>query len=71
MHLVILWSCAIVTVAVFGVMIHSIASFRANGRRSLVEVLWALVPIAIFIGAALPAVRMIEAGSVRMAEAAK
>ena len=71
MRMVILWSCAIVAAAVFGVMIHSIASFRANGRYSLVEVLWALVPIAIFIGAALPAVKMIGAQDVRIAEAAK
>jgi len=71
MRMAILWGCAIVAAAVFGVMIHSIASFRSNGRHSLIEVLWALVPIAIFIGAAVPAVRMIGAQDVRIAEAAK
>ena len=67
MHTAILWACAIVAVIVFGVMVHSIATFRggpgpapAGFRLAILrEVIWALVPIAIFIGAALPAVRIV------------
>jgi heme/copper-type cytochrome/quinol oxidase subunit 2 len=59
-----LWLCAAVAVVVFGVMIHSIATFRRAGegahdapRRRLAEILWALVPIAIMSAMATPAVR--------------
>jgi cytochrome c oxidase subunit 2 len=76
MHMGILWGCAVIAVLVFGVMVYSIATFRAEQagtpasfrRCSLVEVIWALIPIAICIGAALPAVRMIETSDVRVAE---
>ena len=77
MTVAILWGCALISAVVFGVMIRSIAMFRAaqsttpaNFRpHPLIEVIWALVPIAIFIGAALPAVRMIGESDVRIAEA--
>jgi heme/copper-type cytochrome/quinol oxidase subunit 2 len=79
MALAILWSCALVATVTVGVMIHSIATFRAElGAApasyrpcSIVEVIWALVPIAIFIGAALPAVKMIGAVDAQVAEATK
>jgi len=75
----ILWGCALVATLVFGVMIYSIASFRAergiapaNYRpRSIVEVIWALIPLAIFIGAALPSVRLIGAGDISVVEASE
>lgn len=62
----ILWTCILIAVLVFGVMIYSIATFSAasdgtpaNFRpRALIEVMWALIPIAIVIGAALPAARL-------------
>jgi heme/copper-type cytochrome/quinol oxidase subunit 2 len=56
--------CAAVAVVVFGVMIHSIATFRRTGDRTglapgrrLAEILWAFVPIAIMSAMATPAVR--------------
>lgn len=60
--------CTLIAVAVFAVMIHSIATFRrapesASGVRArpLAEVLWAIVPILIIVSTALPAVRMLAA----------
>ena len=61
----VFWSCGLVSMAVFGVMIYSIATFRRSGERASVarhavaEVLWATVPIAILVLAAAPALRMI------------
>jgi heme/copper-type cytochrome/quinol oxidase subunit 2 len=63
----ILWICGLVTVAVFAVMIHSIATFRRGsaepGARpsALAEIIWAIVPIFIMVSSALPAVRMLAA----------
>jgi len=76
MHTTILWTCTVVAVVVFGVMLYSVATFRGSNqdagpagmrRRSIVEFAWALIPIAICIGAALPAMRMVEATAVTMA----
>lgn len=64
----ILWACIAITAAVFGVMIYSIATFpkahtslaraAATFRHStIVEILWAIVPIVILIGMATPAVK--------------
>ena len=56
----ILWICGLVTVAVFAVMIHSIATFRrGSGPSAWREILWAIVPIFIMVSTALPAVRML------------
>jgi len=56
--------CALITLAVFGVMLYSVATFRAAsplpraGHRNIaLELVWALIPIAIFVAAATPAVR--------------
>ena len=76
MYMSILWGCIISAVLVFGVMVYSVATFRAEQtgtpasfrRRSLIEVIWALIPIAICIAAALPAVRIVGASDVRVAE---
>jgi cytochrome c oxidase subunit 2 len=80
MYMSILWGCIIGAVLVFGVMVYSVATFRAEQtgtpasfrasfrRRSLIEVIWALIPIAICIAAALPAVRIVGASDVRVAE---
>jgi heme/copper-type cytochrome/quinol oxidase subunit 2 len=60
--------CASIALAVFAVMIHSIATFRrapesqpAARARPLAEVVWAIVPILIIVCTALPAVRMLAA----------
>lgn len=61
----VIWTCAAIAVVIFGVMLWSVATFRsapgacvASYRHSTaVEVLWALIPIVILVGAAAPAVR--------------
>ncbi|MGH8187467.1 MAG: cytochrome c oxidase subunit II transmembrane domain-containing protein [Steroidobacteraceae bacterium] len=60
--------CTLIAVAVFAVMIHSIATFRrtpesasTSRERPLAEVFWAIVPILIIVSTALPAVRMLTA----------
>ena len=57
----LMWMCAAVAVAIFGAILHSVATFRSEGepktrykRRALIEVVWALVPILIVIAAAVP-----------------
>ena len=67
---VIFWICAALAAVIFGVMVWSVATFQrrrdtASGdagaasylHSTLVEVLWALIPIVILISAAAPAVR--------------
>ena len=62
-HAGVLWACAAVSIAVFVVLIHSIATFRRTSgdgthrRNAAAEVFWTLVPIAIVIATAAPAVR--------------
>jgi heme/copper-type cytochrome/quinol oxidase subunit 2 len=55
-----LWMCAAVAAVVFGVMIHSVATFRGGtggvGRR-IAEILWTIVPMAIMAASAVPAMR--------------
>lgn len=67
--------CTLIALLVFGVMVYSIATFRterggsrANFRpRAWIEVIWVLIPIAIFISAALPAARMIGSDALAVA----
>lgn len=74
--MVIFWICAALAAAIFGVMLWSVATFKDDRNRKrgdagaasylhsrLVEVLWALIPIAIFLSAALPAQRMLAGNS--------
>ena len=68
-NVVVLWVCAGMVASVFAVMLYSVATFRRSSpgeipirhRRVRSEVLWALVPILIFILAAMPVVASIEA----------
>lgn len=59
--------CAIAALAVFGTMIYSIIAFRkpremvSSERNKFIEVIWALVPIAIVCFAALPSLQSIDA----------
>jgi heme/copper-type cytochrome/quinol oxidase subunit 2 len=61
-HLAILGIGTAVALLVCGTLLYSISTFRATGeqasgvRRAIRETIWALVPVAIVIGAALPAV---------------
>jgi cytochrome c oxidase subunit 2 len=69
MNVAILWMCAAIAAAVFGVMLYSVATFRgamsvsiAGRRRSpLVELMWALIPIAIVVVAVVPIVESLSA----------
>ena len=65
LHMLILWICVVIAVAVFGVMIYSIATFRkskgavpANFDHSTkAEIIWTVIPVLILVGMAIPAAR--------------
>jgi cytochrome c oxidase subunit 2 len=65
--LIIVWLCAAIGIAVFATMIGSIVTFRRSLRdcpstsvsSQATEILWALIPIAIVLATAIPAVRTI------------
>ena len=65
--LIIVWLCAAIAVAVFATMIGTIITFRRSLRdcpptslsSKATEILWALIPIAIVLATAIPAVRTI------------
>lgn len=55
-----LWSCVVLAIVVFGVIIYSVAAFHAStahARDKTRELVWALVPIAIVVAAAAPAMK--------------
>ena len=63
----LMWVCAAVAIAIFGAILHSVATFRTGDepqtrykRRALAEVGWALIPILIVIAAAVPSFRSAE-----------
>jgi cytochrome c oxidase subunit II len=63
LHMLILWVCVVIAVAVFGVMIYSIVRFRrsqgavpANFDHSTrAEIVWTVIPIVILVAMAVPA----------------
>jgi cytochrome c oxidase subunit 2 len=65
--LIIVWLCAAIAVAVFAAMIVSIVTFGGSLRDcpptsvsgKATEILWSLIPIAIVIATAIPALRTI------------
>jgi cytochrome c oxidase subunit 2 len=67
--LITVWLCAAIGVAVFAAMIVSIVTFRRSLRdcppttssSQATEILWALIPIAIVLATAIPAMRTIVA----------
>jgi len=69
--LIIIWLCAAIAVAVFAAMIGSIITFRrpirdcppASAPGKATEILWALIPIAIVLATAIPAMRTIVANT--------
>ncbi|HEX2492998.1 MAG TPA: cytochrome c oxidase subunit II transmembrane domain-containing protein [Steroidobacter sp.] len=75
MHITAVWICGAVTGVIFGLMLYSIATFRTSSntvaakphRNAAVEVLWALIPILILLGAAAPAVRTMISSSAPLA----
>jgi heme/copper-type cytochrome/quinol oxidase subunit 2 len=64
--LIIVWLCATIAVAVFATMLASAITFPASLRdrpgtsvaSKAAEILWALIPIAIMLATATPALRM-------------
>jgi heme/copper-type cytochrome/quinol oxidase subunit 2 len=65
MILAILWVCAAISVAVFAVMLYSVATFnsvpeqvvRRRVHKVALELFWSLIPILIFLSAILPVVK--------------
>jgi heme/copper-type cytochrome/quinol oxidase subunit 2 len=65
--LITVWLCAAIAIAVFAAMIVSIVRFGgplgdcppASVSGKATEILWALIPIAIVLAAAMPAVRTV------------
>jgi len=65
LHMLILWVCVAIAVAVFGVMIYSIATFRKSkgavpatfDHNTNAEVIWTLIPVIILVAMAIPAAR--------------
>ncbi|HEX9207893.1 MAG TPA: cytochrome c oxidase subunit II [Steroidobacteraceae bacterium] len=65
LHMLILWVCVVIAVAVFGVMIYSIATFRKSkgavpadfDHNTKAEVIWTVIPVIILVAMAVPAAR--------------
>jgi len=65
LHMLILWVCVVIAVAVFGVMIYSIATFRKSkgavpatfDHSTTAEVIWTVIPVVILVAMAIPAAR--------------
>jgi len=65
LHMLILWICVAIAVAVFAVMIYSIATFRKSkgavpatfDHNTKAEVIWTVIPVLILVGMAVPAAR--------------
>jgi heme/copper-type cytochrome/quinol oxidase subunit 2 len=62
--LVVLWACAAITFAVLATMIYSTIAFRrldSDGAAARMsgksQILWSLIPIGIFLGIAVTAVK--------------
>jgi cytochrome c oxidase subunit II len=65
LHMLILWICVVIAVAVFGVMIYSIATFRKSkgavpadfDHNTTAEIVWTVIPVIILVAMAVPAAR--------------
>jgi cytochrome c oxidase subunit 2 len=65
LHMLILWICVAIAVAVFAVMIYSIATFRKSkgavpatfDHNTKAEVIWTVIPVLILVGMAIPSAR--------------
>ena len=65
LHMLILWICVAIAVAVFAVMIYSIATFRKSkgavpatfDHNTKAEVIWTVIPVLILVGMAVPAAK--------------
>ena len=67
LHMLIFWICVVIGVVVFGVMIISMIKHRKSvGHKAAqfhesttAEIIWTLVPLAILIGMAIPATKVL------------
>ena len=65
LHMLVLWVCIAIAVAVFSVMIYSIATFRKSkgavpatfDHSTGAEVTWTIIPVVILVAMAIPAAR--------------
>jgi cytochrome c oxidase subunit 2 len=65
LHMLILWVCVAIAVAVFGVMIYSIATFRKSKgavpatfeHNTKAEIIWTVIPVIILVAMAIPSAR--------------
>lgn len=63
LHMLILWVCILIAIAVFGVMIYSIVKFRRSqgavaasfDHSTRAEIIWTIIPIVILVAMAVPA----------------
>jgi cytochrome c oxidase subunit 2 len=77
LHMMILWICVAIAVAVFGVMIYSIATFRRSkgavsatfDHSTKAEIVWTVIPVLILVGMAIPSARaLVEIDDTRGSE---
>ncbi len=77
LHMLILWICVFIGIAVFGTMFYSIYHHRkSKGHKAeqfhhntTVEIIWTIIPTAILIGMAIPATKtMLEMDDIQDAE---
>jgi len=65
LHMMILWICVAIAVAVFAVMIYSIATFRKSkgaipatfDHSTKAEIIWTVIPVGILVFMAIPAAK--------------
>jgi cytochrome c oxidase subunit 2 len=78
LHMLIFWVCVGIGVAVFSVMIYSIATFRKSKgaipdvkmvHNTKVEIIWTIVPVGILVAMAVPAAKtLVEIEDMRNTE---
>jgi cytochrome c oxidase subunit 2 len=65
LHMLVLWICVAIAVAVFAVMIYSIATFRKSkgavpatfDHSTKAEIVWTVIPVVILVAMAIPSTR--------------
>jgi cytochrome c oxidase subunit II len=63
LHMLIMWVCVAIAVAVFGVMVYSIVRFRRSAHpepatfshNTKAEIIWTVIPVFILVAMAIPA----------------
>jgi cytochrome c oxidase subunit 2 len=77
LHMLILWICVFIGIAVFGTMFYSIYYHRKSmghkaeqfHENTTVEIIWTIIPTIILIGMAIPATKaMIDMDDVKESE---